>query len=235
MKQYQMTIRHCTVQSWLCAALYVCFLLGTHALFAQQQTAALKIPRVKYNGGGDWYNDQSCEVNLLKFVRDKIGLSVVPVFETVDLSTDNIFQYPMLFLTGHGTVAFSESEIRRLREYVQSGGFLYIDDDYGLDASIRKEMKKVLPDQNFVELPFTHGIFKSVYSFPNGVPKTHEHDGKPPQTFGMFHAGRLCVLYTYQSNPSDGWADATVHNDPEPVRQEALKFGANIIVWVLTH
>lgn len=227
-----------------CHSLYmmiiVCAMMVGYAdyqqVFAQiQQTASLKIPRVKYSGGGDWYNDQSCEVNLLKFVRDRVGLSVIPVFEAVDLSTDNIFQYPLLFLTGHGTVAFTESEVRRLREYLQSGGFLYIDDDYGLDASIRKEMKKVLPDQSFVELPFSHGLFKSLYSFPNGVPKIHEHDGKPPQSFGLFHAGRLCVLYTYQSNPSDGWADATVHNDPEPLRQEALKFGANIIMWVLTH
>lgn len=198
-------------------------------------TSALKLPRVKYSGGGDWYNDPSAEVNLLRYFQEKTRTETVPVFESVDLSSDNIFLYPVLFLTGHGTVNFSDREVRNLRAYLENGGFLYIDDDYGLDASIRKEMQKVFPEQKFAELPFSHGIYSSFYKFPNGVPKTHEHDGKLPQGFGLFHKGRLCVFYTYESNPSDGWADANVHNDPPEKREEALKFGVNILVWALSH
>lgn len=198
-------------------------------------SSALKLPRVKYSGGGDWYNDPSAEVNLLRFLQEHTGIRTNPVFEVVDLSSDNIFLYPILFLTGHGTVSFSDAEVKRLRAYLENGGFLYIDDDYGLDASIRREMKRVFPEQSFVELPFSHGIYSSFFKFPSGVPKTHEHDGRPPQGFGLFHNGRLCVFYTYESNPSDGWADKEVHNDPPAKREEALRFGVNIIVWALTH
>jgi hypothetical protein len=198
-------------------------------------TSALKLPRVKYNGGGDWYNDPSAEVNLLRYFQAKTGTEAVPTFESVDLSSDNIFLYPILFLTGHGTVNFSDREARNLRAYLQNGGFLYIDDDYGLDGSIRKEMLKIFPEQKFVELPFSHGLYSSFYKFPNGVPKIHEHDGKLPQGFGLFHNGRLCVFYTYESNPSDGWADPSVHSDPPEKREEALKFGVNILVWALSH
>ena len=198
-------------------------------------TSALKLPRVKYSGGGDWYNDPSAEVNLLRFFQEKTGTETVPAFEVVDLSSDNIFLYPVLFLTGHGTVNLSDREVKNLRAYLNNGGFLYIDDDYGLDASIRKEMQKIFPEQKFVELPFSHGLYSSFYKFPNGVPKIHEHDGKLPQGFGLFHQGRLCVFYTYESNPSDGWADASVHNDPPAKREEALKFGVNILVWALSH
>ncbi|MCS6809590.1 MAG: DUF4159 domain-containing protein, partial [Bacteroidota bacterium] len=212
------------------AALYcVCFGISAASACAQRAiSSTFKLPRVKYSGGGDWYNDPSAEINLLRFVQEKTGISTEPVFEPVDLSSNNIFLYPILFLTGHGTVNFSEREVRNLRAYLENGGFLYIDDDYGLDASIRKEMRKVFPEQQFVELPFSHGIYSIFYKFPNGMPKTHEHDGKPPQGFGLFHKGRLCVFYTYESNPSDGWADPTVHNDPPEKREEALRFGVNI-------
>ncbi|MFY7999184.1 MAG: DUF4159 domain-containing protein [Candidatus Kapaibacteriota bacterium] len=209
--------------------------LVSDATAQKAPTSALKLPRVKYSGGGDWYNDPSAEVNLLRYFQEKTGTDAVPVFEPVDLSSDNIFLYPVLFLTGHGTVNLSDRESRNLRAYLQNGGFLYIDDDFGLDASIRKEMLKVFPEQKFVELPFAHGIYSSFYKFPTGVPKTHEHDGKLPQGFGLFHKGRLCVFYTYESNPSDGWADASVHNDPPEKREEALKFGVNILVWALSH
>lgn len=217
------------------ALLFVSVFCLSSTIDAQQVTSSFKLPRLKYSGGGDWYNDPSAEVNLLRFLRDQTGINTDPVFEFVDLSSDNIFLYPMLFLTGHGTVSLSDAEVKRLRAYLQNGGFLYIDDDYGLDASIRKEMKKVFPEQNFAELPFTHGIYSSFFKFANGVPKTHDHDGKLPQGFGLFHNGRLCVYYTYESNPSDGWADKEVHNDPPAKREEALKFGVNIVVWALTH
>jgi hypothetical protein len=197
--------------------------------------SSVKMARVKYNGGGDWYNDQSADINLMKFVKQNTNINCSPVYEFVDLASDNIFLYPILFLTGHGTVNFSDAEVRNLRAYLQNGGFLYIDDDYGLDASIRKEMKKVLPEQQFVELPFSHGIYSCHFKFPNGLPKIHEHDNKPPQGFGLFHEGKLCVFYTYETNPSDGWADPDVHNDPPEKREQALKIGTNIIVWALTH
>lgn len=193
-----------------------------------------RIARLKYGGGGDWYNDPSAEVNLLRFVQQNTNIDVDPRYEFVDLSSERLFTYPMLFLTGHGNVVFSDYEVQRLRTYLSRGGFLYIDDDYGIDRALRREMKKVFPGQEFVELPFSYGLYHCHFSFPNGVPKTHEHDGKPAQGFGIFHKGRLVVYYTYESNPSDGWADRDIHNNAEPVRQEALRFGTNLVVWALT-
>jgi hypothetical protein len=195
--------------------------------------SAFRIGRLKYGGGGDWYNDPSAEINLLKFIREHTTINVEPVYEYVDIASDNIFLYPVLFMTGHGTVNFSPSDVRRLRAYLDNGGFLYIDDDYGMDASIRKELRKVFPDQELVELPFSHPIYSSHFVFPNGLPKIHEHDAKPPQGFGLFSNGRLCVFYTYETNPSDGWADPDVHNNPPDKREAALKMGTNIIVYAL--
>lgn len=199
------------------------------------QVDGLTIARLKYQGGGDWYNDPSAEVNLLKFISMNFpNIKTNPVYKFVDLSSDEIFSYPILFLTGHGNVSFSADEVKRLRTYLESGGFLYIDDDYGMDKAIRREMKKVFPDKDFVELPFNHKIFNIFYKFENGAPKIHEHDKKPTQTFAIFVNNRLSVLYTYESNPSDGWADREVHNNPEEKRLEALRFGANIIIYALT-
>ena len=195
--------------------------------------SAFKMARLKYSGGGDWYNDPSADINLLRYVRANTNISVEPVYEYVDLASDNIFLYPMLFMTGHGTVNLSTAEARRLRSYLDNGGFLYIDDDYGMDASIRQELLKVFPEQKLVELPFSHPIYHCHYSFPNGLPKIHEHDAKSPQGFGLFSDGRLCVFYTYESNPSDGWADPDVHHDPPEKREAALKMGTNIIVYAL--
>ncbi len=202
---------------------------------AQQISSSFKIARVKYSGGGDWYNDPASEIELLKYAQRNTNLKVDPVYEFVDLSTDKIFDYPFLFLTGHGNVNFTDSEVRRLRAYLQNGGFLYIDDDYGLDPFIRKEMKKVFPDQEFAELPFSHGIFNAHFKFPNGVPKINEHDGKKPQTFGLFYRGRLCVVFTYETNPSDGWAPPDIHKTPPDKRELAFKFGTNLIVWALSN
>jgi hypothetical protein len=199
-----------------------------------QDDGGFRIARLKYNGGGDWYNDPSAEVNLLKFVQANTNIKVKPVYVFADLSTDEIFSYPFLFMTGHGNVLFTGSEAQRLRKYLDNGGFLFIDDDYGLDKAIRREMKKVYPDQEFVELPFSHGIYDIMYDFRNGPPKTHKHDELVPRGFGLFSGERLAVYYTMESNPSDGWADAEVHNDPPEKREEALKFGTNIIVWALT-
>lgn len=194
-----------------------------------------RITRLKYSGGGDWYNDPTEEVNLLKFVQQNTGIDCDPRYEFVDLSSDKLFSYPFLFLTGHGDMNFSDYEVQRLRTYLQQGGFLYADDDYGMDKAFRREMKKVFPGQDLNELPFSYGLYHCHFEFPHGVPKTHKHDGKPPQGFGLFYKERLVVDHTYESNPSDGWNDSEGHGDPEPVRQEALRFGTNIVVWALTH
>jgi hypothetical protein len=202
----------------------------------EQSSSAFVLARLKYSGGGDWYNDQSSEVNMLQYMQDHTGMKVRPTFEYVDLGSDKIFNYPLVFMTGHGNVNFSTDEARRLRAYLQNGGFLYIDDDYGLDTAIRREMKKVFPEQEFQELPFSHPIYHSFYQFSTGLPKIHEHNDKPPQGFGLFtETKRLCVFYTYETNPSDGWADATVHNDPAEKRDASFQIGTNIIVYALTN
>ena len=206
-------------------------------LFSQQPVAvssAVSIARLKYTGGGDWYNDPSEEVNLLTFVRLNTNIVTDARYQFVEIGSEKFFSYPLIFITGHGNIVFSESEVRRLRTYLENGGFLYADDDYGMDKAFRREMRKVFPGQDLVELPFSYGLYHCLFEFAGGPPKTHEHDAKPPQGFGLFHNGRLVVYYTYESNPSDGWADPEVHNDPETKRQEALRFGTNIVVWALT-
>lgn len=203
--------------------------------FFCQTGGGFQIARLKYSGGGDWYNDPSAEVNLLKFVAKNSNIKVKAEYVFVDLSSDDIFQYPFLFMTGHGNVSFSESEAKRLRKYLERGGFVYVDDDYGLDKAFRREITKVFPDKSLAELPFNYGLYNSLFDFKNGPPKTHEHDNKPPQGFGIFINERLVLYYTYESNPSDGWVDPEVYNDPQNKREEALKFGANLIVWALSH
>ncbi len=195
------------------------------------QSYNFSMARLKYSGGGDWYNDQSADINLLKFLSENTNVKAKPEFKYVDVGSDDIFNYPFLFLTGHGNVVFSQSEVERLRKYLLNGGFLYIDDDYGMDKAIRRELKKIFPDKELQELPNNYGLFNCYYKFPDGTPKIHKHDDKPPQSFGIFIGKRLAVLYTYESNPSDGWADPDVHNDPTEIRQLALKFGVNIIIW----
>ncbi|HEX2869166.1 MAG TPA: DUF4159 domain-containing protein [Ignavibacteriales bacterium] len=203
-------------------------------IFAQNEPA-FQIARVKYNGGGDWYNDPSEEVNLLKYVSEHTNIKVKADYVFVDLNSDDIFSYPFLYLTGHGNIVLSDNEVTRLRSYLENGGFLYVDDDYGLDKAFRREIKRVFPDKELVELPFSYGLYHCFYDFPAGVPKTHEHDGKKPQGFGIFLNERLAVYYTYESNPSDGWADPEVHGDPPAKREEALRFGTNLVVWALSH
>jgi len=212
---------------------FILFLLSVVPAFAQQD-GLFRIARVKYSGGGDWYNGPTEEPNLLNFIKDHTNLKVKAEYKFVDIASDDIFNYPFLFLTGHGNIVFSEDEVVRLRKYLENGGFLYIDDDYGLDKFIRREMKRVYPDIDFVELPFNHKLYHIVYDFPAGPPKTHEHNGKPPQGFGIFINNRLAVYYTYESNPSDGWDDPEVHGDPPEKREEALKFGTNLVIYALT-
>jgi hypothetical protein len=206
---------------------------------AQAQTTALppafKSARLKYSGGGDWYNDPSAVPNLMKFIRERVGVLTPLKEEIVEASSPAIFQYSFVFMTGHGNVRFTDAELENLRNYLKSGGFLYVDDDYGMDKSFRREVKRIFPGTDLVELPHSHPIYHIYYKFPNGLPKTHEHDNKPPQAFGLFYNGRMVLLYTYESNPSDGWANPDVHNDPPEKREEALKFGTNIVLYAISN
>jgi hypothetical protein len=211
-------------------------IVSISAVLAQTlASSSFKIARLKYNGGGDWYNDPQEEVNLLKFVKQNTLIDVEPTYEFVEISSEKLYSYPFIFLTGHGNIVLTDLEAQRLRTYLENGGFIYADDDYGIDKPFRRELKKIFPDRDLVELPFSHGLYHAQYDFSNGPSKTHEHDGKPPQGFGIFHRGRLVLYYTYESNPSDAWNDESVHGDSPAKREEALKFGTNIVVWALTH
>ncbi|MDA0378127.1 MAG: DUF4159 domain-containing protein [Bacteroidetes bacterium] len=197
---------------------------------------AFTIARVKYDGGGDWYGDPESLPELLSFVRRETLLDIAPKEEVVELSSDNLYSFPYLYMTGHGNVRFSDREAERLRHYLESGGFLHVDDNYGLDAYLRREMKKVFPESEFVELPFDHPIFHTAFDFPGGLPKVHEHDGKPAQGFGIFgEDGRLMVFYTYESDLGDGWEPMSVHEKPAALREAALQMGANILIYAMTN
>lgn len=205
-------------------------------LAAQEQPALnLTVCRLKYGGGGDWYNDRSIIPNLLKEFQRVTATEVEEDQVILPPSDPEVFNYPILFMTGHGNVFFSDDDIRTLRKHLENGGFLYADDDYGMDKSFRREIKRLYPDKEFVQLPVNHPIYKCFYRFPNGLPKTHQHDNKPPEGWGMFHQGRMILFYTAESNISDGWADPNVHNDPLEVRQTALKMGVNILYYALTY
>lgn len=202
----------------------------------QKLSSSFKIARLKYSGGGDWYNDPSAEVNMMEYLKKNTVIDVAePKFYSVDISSDDIFNYPFIIITGHGNINFSDSEVKRLRNYLERGGFIYADDDYGMNESFKREMKKVFPNQEMQELPFNNKIYRSHFDFPDGLPKIHEHDGKPPQGFGYFIEGRLCVYYTYETNITDGWADPREHDDPPEKREEAFRMGTNIIVYVLSN
>jgi len=192
------------------------------------------IGRLKYDGGGDWYSDPSSLPNLLKFVSDHTGIPCTEHEAVVEPSSRDLFNYPYLYMTGHGRITFSEEDAANLRRHLTSGGFLHVDDNYGLDEHFRREIKKVFPDQELQEVPYSHPIYHCFFDFPSGPPKIHEHDGKPAQGFGIFYEGRLVVYYTYQSDVGDGWEDPDVHHDPEEVRLQALKMGTNIIVYALS-
>jgi hypothetical protein len=214
-----------------------CFLfLYAGQIHAQSKGAKFRIARLKYSGGGDWYNDPSAEVNMMNYLKKNTTIDVdEPKFYSVDIASDEIFDYPFIIITGHGNIEFSDSEQKRLKRYLENGGFLYADDDYGMDESFRKEIKKLFPNEELKELPFNHKIYNNHYNFPNGLPKIHEHDGKPPQGFGIWIQGRLCVYYTYETNITDGWADTKEHDDPQEKRDESFKMGTNIIVYALSN
>lgn len=192
---------------------------------------AQELAILKYKGGGDWYGNPTALPNLIAFCNDNINTKITPKPQTVETGSSDIFQFPFLHMTGHGNVFFSETDADNLRNYLMSGGFLHIDDNYGMKPYITKELKKVFPGKDLVELPTNHAIFNMEYKFPNGLPKIHEHDGKRPQAFGIFNDDRLILLFTFESDLGDGWEDAEVHNDPEAIREKALKMGANIVKY----
>ena len=207
--------------------LIISFFFCLFSVFSYTQDLAI----LKYKGGGDWYGNPTALPNLIKFCNDNINTKINPKPQTVEVGSSDIFQFPLLHMTGHGNVFFSETDAENLSNYLISGGFLHIDDNYGMEPYITEELKKVFPDKDLVELPKSHVIFNMVYKFPKGLPKIHEHDGKRPQAFGLFHENRLILLFTYESDLGDGWEDAEVHHDPADVRVKALKMGANIVTY----
>ncbi len=189
----------------------------------------LQFALLKYNGGGDWYAIVDALENMANFCNKNLGTNFQKDYATVEVGSAEIFNYPFVFMTGHGNVVFSDVEAENLQTYMMAGGFLFIDDDFGMDPFVRPAMKKVFPNEEFVEIPFSHPIYHQKYDFNNGMPKTHEHDSKAPKGLGIFHEGRLVCFYSVESNISDGWESAPVHKNPESVRLAALKMGANII------
>ena len=190
-----------------------------------------EIAVLKYGGGGDWYSNPTALPNLIQFCNANIGTKIASRPETVEAGSISIYKYPYLHMTGHGNVFFTEEESENLREYLLSGGFLHIDDNYGMEPYVKRELGKVFPDKQLEELGADHPIFSQKYNFPRGLPKIHEHDGERPQAFGIFDQGRLLILFTYESDLGDGWEDPSVHNDPEDVRLRALQMGANIVEY----
>jgi hypothetical protein len=198
-----------------------------------QETGSFVLARLKYAGGGDWYNDPDLLPNLAGEINRRTNIRCEEKEAVVSLMDDQLFYYPFLFITGHGNISFSDEEVKRLRLYLKNGGFLYADDDYGMDESFRREIKKVFPENELLELPFDHPIYHIVYNFQNGLPKIHEHYPGAPKGLGIFYNNRLVVFYTYNSNISDGWTEA--HNDPAATRETAFQMGVNIVAYTLTH
>ena len=196
---------------------------------------AQEIALLKYSGGGDWYANPSSLTNLIAYCNNNINTAILAKPATVEPSSPNLFSFPFIHMTGHGNVVFSPTDVQNLKSYLNSGGFLHIDDNYGLNQYVRKEIKKLFPNQELVEIPASHTIFQKPFSFPNGLPKIHEHDGKRPQAFGIFSNNRLVLLFTYESDLGDGWEDPAVNNDPPEVREKALKMGANIIYYIFNN
>ncbi len=211
------------------ASLLLVFLLPEPQYAIAQ--ANFKVARLKYSGGGDWYNDPSAIPNLMAYIRTNTSLQTPETEDIVDVGSSKLFNYPFVFLTGHGRIRFSDEERDNLRTYLKSGGFLYADDDYGMDKSFRDEMKALFPNNPIQELPLSHELYSIYFAFPDGLPKIHEHDNKPPAGYAIIHKGRVVVVYTYESNPSDAWADSEIHKEPPEKRDEAFRFGTNLL-WL---
>ena len=205
------------------------------AVFSAECQVLTRIAKLKYNGGGDWYANKTALPNLIKFSNTELGTNLDPEEDIVEVGSRDIFLYPYVYMTGHGNVVFSEAEAANLRKYLMGGGFLHIDDNYGLDKFIRLELKKVFPELELMEIPFEHPIYHQKFDFPKGLPKVHEHDGKPAQGFGLVYQGRLIVFYSFECDLGNGWEDQRIHNDPEEKRLEALRMGCNILAYCFTN
>jgi len=202
-------------------------------LATAQTDTRVSIARMQYRGGGDWYNDPSALRNLMLYAQNYLPISLKPMFEDVELGSRDLHRYPFAFMTGHGGMIYNELELDNIRTWLDRGGFLYIDDDYGFDQNVRAFIKDLYPEETLFELPFDHPIYSNVFRFPQGLPKVHKHDNKPPQGLGIFRNGRLVLFYTYESNLGDGWADKEVHGNPESLREKALQMGVNILTLAL--
>lgn len=223
------------MQKYLISILIIVLLPLEHLMGQTGEQFHFKIARLKYEGGGDWYSNPTSLPNLIKFINQNSTIKVASKEDVVEAGGSQIYQYPYVYVTGHGNVQFSDSEAKNLRNYLLSGGFLHFDDNYGMDKYIRKEMKKVFPELEFTELPFNHEMFNQHYFFEKGLPKIHEHDGKPAQGLALIHEGRIVCFYTRETDLGDGWEDQSVHNDPEELRQKALQMGANIVIYALNN
>ncbi len=199
--------------------------------FSQQ---AVQLALLKYSGGGDWYANPTSLSNLIRFCNENLGTNLAKDYATVEAGSPEIFNYPFIHMTGHGNIYFNDQEAQNLRTYLIGGGFLHIDDNYGMDPYVRPQLKKVFPELDFVELPFDHPIYHQKFEFPNGLPKIHEHDKKRPQGFGLIYEGRLVCFYSYECDLGDGWEDQDVHKDSQENRLKALKMGANLVQYVFT-
>lgn len=202
---------------------------------AMAQQPTLKIAKLRYGGGGDWYANKTSLPNLIKFCNQNLKMNIYPEEDIVEVGSGDIFQYPFIHMTGHGNVLFTDAEVQNLRKYLISGGFLHVDDNYGLNKFIRREMKKVFPELEFIELPFSHPVYQQKYKFANGLPKIHEHDNQPPQGFGLIWQGKLVCYFSYESDLGNGWEDQSVYHDPEEIRQKALQMGANLVQYAFTN
>lgn len=203
-------------------------------VFGASAQSSVKIGKLKYGGGGDWYANKTALPNLIKFCNTELNTNLAAEEDVVEVSSKELYLYPYIYMTGHGNVVFSESDAANLRNYLIGGGFLHIDDNYGLDKYIRIELKKVFPELELVELPNDHPVYHQKFEFPKGIPKIHEHDGKPPQGFGLIYEGRLVAFYSYETDLGNGWEDIRVHNMPEAKHQLALQMGANLISYCFT-
>lgn len=217
------------MRTWLVTALVVAGV----PLAAQQEGADLTVGRLHYEGGGDWYANPSSLPNLLKAVRERTTLRVADGERVVRLDSDDLWNVPYIYMTGHGNVRFGDEDLATLRRYLRQGGFLHVDDNYGMDPSIRRELGRLFPDRPLVEVPLDHPIYRVVYAFPRGIPKIHEHDGKPAQGFGIFLDGRLAVYYSYETDLGDGWEDPEVHRDTPEQREAALRMGVNLFAYAV--
>ena len=213
---------------------FVLLLKGTFLYSENVLPGAFSITRIHYDGGGDWYADPSSLPNMLEYLSDHTNIAVNPFEKRAKIGDDVFSGSSYLYLTGHGNINFGDEDAQTLRDHLMSGAFLHADDNYGMDKSFRREMKKVFPEKNWAELPPDHPIFNIYYVFPNGLPKVHKHENNRPQALGLFNEGKLMVLYTFESDLGDGWEDPKVHNDPEDIRQSAFEMGTNIIMYALS-